>query len=181
MTRRVRWAIGKMPVAAAAALFVLVFAVAGCTVHVAPVVATDPENACPGGSPEWRLVVVDQRADRASAADVVAPIRDSILRSLPGCRWSGSGAPAPVITIEVHRFKASFDEVWDAAVEWSVVARDRGGRTLTEFQADTRVTRPNYRGVDNEKAVLQEAMNEAMRRTLAGLRAIPLGSVSQMR
>lgn len=180
MTRSAGRAIRRVPAAGAAALFLLL-AIAGCTVHVAPVVATDPQNACPGGSPEWRLVIVDQRADRASAADVAAPIRESILRSLPGCRWAASGAPAPVITIEVHRFTVAFDDVWEAAVEWSVVARDRGGRTLTEFQAETRVTRPNYRGADNEKAALQEAMNEAMQRTLTGLRAIPVGSVSSVR
>lgn len=146
---------------------------AACSVHVAPVVAPDPESSCIGGSPEWRLEVVDQRADRTHAANVEGAIRDSILRSLPGCRWQSSG-PAPTITIEVHRFYVALDDLWDAAVEWSVIVRDREGRTLTEFQADSKVDRPNYRGVDNEKAAMQAAMDEAMRRTLTGLRSVSI-------
>ena len=56
-------------------------------------------------------------------------------------------------------------------MEWTRVERD--GRTLTEFQAESDVQRPNYRGVDNEKAAIQQAITEAMQRTLAGLRAVP--------
>jgi hypothetical protein len=143
---------------------------AACTVSVAPVVASDPQTPCPGGSPEWTLRVVDQRAERKAVPNLEGPIRDSIVKSLPGCRWAASGAPT--ITIEVHRFSAVLDEVWEANAEWSVLVRDRDGRTLTEFQADAQVTRPNYRGSDNEKAALQEALEEAMRRTLAGIRSV---------
>jgi hypothetical protein len=74
----------------------------------------------------------------------------------------------------VHRFSVRFeDSTWEAAIEWGVIARDRDGRTLTEFAAESLVSRPNYRSSDNEKLALQQAMNEAMRRTLIGLRAVP--------
>jgi hypothetical protein len=144
---------------------------AGCTVTVAPVVAKDPAIACPGGATSWKLVIADQRADRRDTEKVVRAIRESIARSLPGCRWVDTDAPE--IAIEVHRFGVRQKEgTWEAAVELGVVARDRGGRTLTEFQADSSIARPDYRGLDNEKLALQEALNEAMRRTLAGLRAV---------
>jgi hypothetical protein len=145
---------------------------AGCTVTVAPVVAPDPESSCPGGVPAWRLEIADQRADRNHAANVEKTIRDSIVRSMAGCQWVT--ADAPTITIEVHRFSVRFeDSTWEAAIEWGVIARDRDGRTLTEFAAESLVSRPNYRSSDNEKLALQQAMNEAMRRTLIGLRAVP--------
>ncbi len=144
---------------------------AGCTVTVAPVVAKDPEIACPGGANSWRLTIADQRADRRDSEKVVRAIRESIARSLPGCQWVGTDAPE--ISIEVHRFDVRQQEgTWEAKVELGVVARDRGGRTLTEFQADSSIARPDYRGLDNEKLALQEALNEAMRRALAGLRAV---------
>jgi hypothetical protein len=144
---------------------------AGCTVTVAPVVAKDPEIACPGGATSWRLVIADQRADRRDSEKVVRAIRESIARSLPGCRWVDGAAPE--ISIEVHRFDVRQNEgTWEAAVELGVVARDRGGRILTEFQADSSIARPNYRGLDNEKLALQEALSEAMRRALTGLRAV---------
>ncbi len=143
-----------------------------CAVSVAPVVSPDPTVACPGGVLAWRLEIADQRADRRDSERVVAAIRDSITKSLPGCRWVESEAPS--IAIELHRFSVvRQDEIWQAFAEWSVLVRDQGGRTLTEFQADSDVQRPNYRGVDNEKAALQQAVNEAMQRTLAGLRAVP--------
>ena len=147
-------------------------AAAGCTVTVAPVVAKDPEIACPGGATSWRLVIADQRADRRDSEKVVRAIRESIARSLPGCRWVDTEAPE--ISIEVHRFDVRQNEgTWEATVELGVVARDRIGRTLTEFQADSSIARPDYRGLDNEKLALQEALSEAMRRALAGLRAVP--------
>jgi hypothetical protein len=152
------------------ALALLLLACGGCSVNIAPVVASDPQTPCPGGSPEWTLQIVDQRAEKKAVPNVEGPIRDSVLKSLPGCRWAASGAPT--ITIEVHRFSAVLDEVWEAHAEWSVLVRDRDGRTLTEFQADAQVTRPNYRGSDNEKAALQHALDEAMHRTLAGIRAV---------
>ncbi len=153
---------------------VLLAAIIGsaCSVSVAPVVSPDPTVACPGGVLAWRLEIADQRADRRDSEKVVAAIRESITKSLPGCRWVESEAPS--IAIEIHRFSVlRQDEIWQAFAEWTVLVRDQGGRTLTEFQADSDLQRPNYRGVDNEKAVLQQAVNEAMQRTLAGLRAVP--------
>jgi hypothetical protein len=147
----------------------LVFA-AGCTVTAKPVVSLDPEVACPGGVSEWHLEIVDQRADRNHTANMEQTLRDSIVRSLPGCRWVA--ASAPTITLEVHRFSVVKQDNWEAAVEWGVLVRDPQGRTLTEFQADSQISRPNYRGGDNERTALQEALDEAMRRTLTGLRSV---------
>ncbi|MEP6767400.1 MAG: hypothetical protein ABJC61_01935 [Acidobacteriota bacterium] len=144
----------------------------GCSVTVAPVVAPDPQVACPGGVTAWRLEVADQRAERSDSPKVVSAIRESLVRSLPGCRWVAQPG-APLIGIEVHRFSVKQDDNWEAAIEWGVIARDAGGRTLTEFQAESLISRPNYRGVDNEKAALQEALDQAMRRTLTGLRSVP--------
>ena len=144
----------------------------GCTMSVAPVVAADPQAPCPGGSPEWILQVVDQRADKKLVPNVETPIRNSVVKSLPGCRWVAPGSPAPAITIEVHRFSVFFDQDYEAHAEWSVIVRDRDGRTLTEFQVDTQTTRPNYQGSDNEKVVMQQALDQAMHRTLAGIRAV---------
>ena len=151
-------------------LYLLIFAT-GCAVNVAPVVAKDPEVACPGGATSWRLAISDQRADRRDSEKVVRAIRESIVKSLPGCQWVD--AAAPEISIEVHRFDVRQSEgTWEAFVELGVIARDRGGRTLTEFQADSSVARPDYRGMDNEKLALQEALGDAMRRALTGLRAV---------
>lgn len=145
---------------------------AACTVTVAPVVAKDPEIACPGGVTRWKLDIEDQRADRKDTEKVLRTIRESIVRSLPGCQWVADDAPS--IRIEVHRFDVrQQDGTWDASIEWSVVARDRQGRTLTEFQAESLIARPNYQASDNEKMALQEALDGAMRRTLTGLRAVP--------
>jgi hypothetical protein len=147
-------------------------ALPACTVSVAPVVARDPEIACPGGVTSWRLQISDQRAERRDSEKVVRAIRDSITRSLPGCQWGE--ANVPTIAIEVHRFDVRQQEdTWDANTEWSVLVYDQGGRTITEFQSESSIERPNYRGVDNEKAALQEAVTEAMRRTLTGLRGVP--------
>ncbi|MEO8431851.1 MAG: hypothetical protein ABI592_10115 [Acidobacteriota bacterium] len=159
-------------VSALVSLAALLTAGAGCSVSVAPVVSPDPTVACPGGVLAWRLEIADQRADRRDTEKVVTAIRESIAKSLPGCRWVDSDAPS--IAIEIHRFSVvRQDEAWQAYAEWSVLARDRNGRTLTEFQADSDVQRPNYRGVDNEKAAIQQAIGEAMQRTLAGLRSVP--------
>lgn len=144
---------------------------AGCGVRVAPVVAPDPEVACPGRTTAWRLEISDQRADRRDSEKIVTAIRESITRSLPGCRWVT--ADAPTIAIEVHQFSVRQEGNWEAAVEWGVTARDRGGRTLTDFQSEAQISRPNYRGSNNEREALQEAVDQAMRRTLAGLRAVP--------
>ena len=65
--------------------------------------------------------------------------------------------------------------VWEAGAEWTVSARDPSGRTLTEFQADSRVSRPNYRGSNNEMEALRTAFEEAVTRTLTGLRNVSSG------
>jgi hypothetical protein len=137
---------------------------------VKPVSSPDPEAACPGGAARWWLDVADQRAERPDSAAVASTIRDSLARSFPGCRWErGAGS----IRVEVHRFHVSFDgELWNAAVDWTVLVSDPGGRTLTQFDATQEVARPNYRGVNNEKAALQEAFDQALQRTLAGLRSV---------
>jgi hypothetical protein len=142
-----------------------------CGVTVSPVVAPDPQIACPGGAVTWRLEISDQRADRRDSEKVVRAIRESIARSLPGCRWVS--ADAPVIAIEVHRFEVKQEGNWESEVEWGVSARDRSGQILTEFQAEAQISRPNYRGLNNERLALQEAVDQAMRRTLTGLRAVP--------
>ena len=104
-------------------------------------------------------------------------LRESLTRSFPGCQWaSPTRRDAPTITIEIHRFAADFDgTIYDAAAEWTVSARDPTGRTLTEFQADASVSRPNYRGSDNEKEALRETFEKAVNRTLAGLRNLSGG------
>jgi hypothetical protein len=101
-------------------------------------------------------------------------IRDSIRQSFPGCNWEAEAAPdVGVVRIEVFRFATvPSGSTWDAAAEWSVTASDPGGATLTEFQADEEVSRPNYRGSNNEKESLREVFDRAMRRTLAGLRVV---------
>ena len=145
----------------------------GCTTPtVKPVVAKDPEIACPGGVTAWRLALSDQRADRRDSEKVLRAIRESIARSLPGCQWLEKDAPE--ISIEVDRFQVRNNEdTWEAFAEFDVIARDRGGRTLTQFRAESSIARPNYRGMDNEKMALQEALDKAMQRALAGLRAVP--------
>jgi hypothetical protein len=157
-----------------AAFFPLVLLVISCnsTAGVKPVASPDPDNQCLGGRVNWRLQVLDQRAQRRESEQVVALVRDSLSRSLPGCRWSG-GADSGTISIEIHRFGAKLDEaMWDAAADWTVSVRDAAGRTLTEFDSSSELTRPNYRNVNNERAILQEALDEAMQRTLKGLRAL---------
>lgn len=145
---------------------------AACSVTVAPVVTRDPEVACPGGITAWQLNLTDQRAERRDAEMMFRAVRDSVTRSLPGCRWVESGAPT--IAIEIHRFDVrSIEGTWEANVEWGVLVSDGAGRIVTEFQSESSVARPNYRGQDNEKAALQEALTEAMRRTLTGLRGVP--------
>jgi len=152
--------------------------VASCssTAGVKPIASPDAEVPCPGGRVNWNLQVADQRAERRDSERVIALVRDSLSRSLPGCRWSG-GPGAGTISIEIHRFEATLDEaMWDAVAEWTVSVRDAGGRTLTEFDSSSNPTRPNYRNENNERAILQEALEEAMQRTLIGLRAVsPLG------
>jgi plasmid stabilization system protein ParE len=117
--------------------------------------------SCPGGRLTWRLDVEDQRAVREAEARTVASVRDAIQKSFPGCRWSASpDADAGTITIEIHRFASVRDAgSWEAAVEWTVSARDAGGRILTQFEA-------------NEKESLSEAFRRALERTARGLSAM---------
>ncbi|HTD53037.1 MAG TPA: hypothetical protein VK780_08430 [Thermoanaerobaculia bacterium] len=157
-----------------AVFFSLILLIASCnsTTGVKPIASPDPDIQCPAGRVNWSLRVSDQRAQRRESDQVVALVRDSLSKSLPGCRWSG-GADAGTISIEIHRFGARLDEaMWDAAADWTVSVRDASGRTLTEFDSSSELTRPNYRNVNNERAILQEALDEAMQRTLKGLRAL---------
>ncbi len=160
--------------------FVLALLAASCsaTAGLKPVNQRDPEIACPGGRLFWNLEISDQRAEPADSGRILALVRDSLAQSLPGCQWSGAGAPArpdaPTIAIEIHRFAVDFDgSIFDAATEWDVSARTSSGQTLTEFLADASVSRPNYRGSNNEQEALQSAFEEAMTKTLTGLRNIP--------
>jgi len=143
---------------------------------VRPASYADPDVACPAGRSAWTLAVKDERAEPTGSEQMIAAIRDGIQKSFPGCRWSSGSSAADTITIEVHRFASLLDDErtsWEAAVEWTVRAQDAGGRTLTEFQADEALARPNYRGSDNEKESLTEAYQKALARTVKGLQALP--------
>jgi hypothetical protein len=111
---------------------------------------------------------------RESSEGVISLVADSIRRSFPGCRWDAeAGQNAGVIRIEIHRFATRLaGNTWDAAAEWTVTASDTAGATLTEFEADEEVSRPDYRGSNNAKESLREAFDRALRRTLAGLRVV---------
>jgi hypothetical protein len=158
-----------------AILPLLLFAVAcNSTTGLKPITDSDPQVSCPGGRVTWSLQISDQRADKENSLRVVALVRESLSRSFPGCRWTG-GPESGTITIEIHRFTARLDgAIWDAAAEWSIFARDVTGRTLTEFESSSEVSRPNYRNVNNEQATLQQVLEEAMQRTVKGLRALSL-------
>ena len=143
---------------------------------IRPSAVTDPQVTCPGTSSIWALEVLDRRAEREASEKVVALLRDALTKSFPGCSWKPAGSPGvPSISIEIHRFAAPFEEaMWNGVAEWTVLARSPEGRTLTEFQADADVARPNYRGSNNEKEALQQVFDEALRKTVGGLRAVPL-------
>lgn len=146
----------------------------GSTAGLTPVSYPDPSVACPGGQPGWKLDVEDRRASRDGSEGVVALIVESVRRSFPGCRWDDA-APADSgrVLIEVHRFSAIPEgNTWEAAAEWTTVASDVSGRTLTEFEAREEVSRPNYRGSNNAKEALRQAFDRAIRRTLTGLRVL---------
>ena len=139
--------------------------------------APDIEAGCPGGRPGWRLEILDRRADRRETEKVTALVADSIRRSFPGCTWNGAGADARTISIELNTFSSTYsyegDGMWDAEAIWSVAVRE-GSRTLTEFECDAKESQPNYRNTNNEKEVLTRVFEGAMKRALAGLRAIPV-------
>ncbi len=142
------------------------------TAGLKPVRDEDPQSACPAGRVAWNLQILDQRARLADSERIVALVRNSLSTSFPGCRWGGD-AGSGTITIEIHRFAASLDGgIWDAAADWTVSVRDAEGRTLTTFDSTFEDSRPNYRNVDNEKALLQQVLEEAVRRTAKGLRAL---------
>jgi hypothetical protein len=142
-----------------------------------PVYEPDPGIACPGRWTAWSLEILDRRADREGSEKLVALLGDSVRKSFPGCTWSEAGtADRPVISIEIHRFAAPFhDEMFNAAAEWTVSVRGPGGQTLTEFEAEATVERPNYRGSNNEKEALRQVFGDAFRRTVAGLRSVSGG------
>ncbi len=160
------------PGAGASLLLVILAAVSCGPPPVRPVSSPDPETSCPGRVSGWNLDLADQRAERTESALRLGEIRDSFVKSFPGCRWD-VGAGAGTIRIEVHRFEVAFDgEIWNAAVDWTVLVQDAGGRTLSQFDATAETTRPNYRGSNNEKIALQEAFDQALSRTLTGLRNV---------
>lgn len=143
---------------------------------VRPATYSDPEVRCPGGRSAWTLEILDERAEPEGSDKAVAAIRDGIEKSFPGCAWTtGASTGVDAVVIEIHRFRSRLEEQasWEAAVEWTVRAQNAGGRTLTEFQANEEVSRPNYRGSDNEKESLTEAYQKALERTVKGLRALP--------
>ena len=51
--------------------------------------------------------------------------------------------------------------MWEGAAEWSVLARNAAGQTLTDFEAISESSQPNYQGVNNEKQVLGRVFGEA--------------------
>jgi hypothetical protein len=165
----------RVPARPALALFVLLLVAGGCaSTGLTAVTYPDPSVPCPGGLAGWNLEVLDRRVRRDRTEGVQALVAESIRRSFPGCRWD-SAAGAGRIQIEIHRFSAVQDgNSWEAAAEWSVVASDSSGRTLTEFETNEEVSRPNYRGSNNEKEALRESFDRAIRRTLAGLRTVTL-------
>lgn len=157
-------------------LFLLAAVTTACasTAGLTPVSYPDPSVACPAGRAGWKLEVQDRRADRESSEGVVGLITESIRRSFPGCRWD-EAAPSDSgrVLIEVHRFSTIPEgNSWEAAAEWTVVASDAAGRTLTEFETREEVSRPNYRGSNNAKESLRLVFDSAMRRTLTGLRVL---------
>jgi hypothetical protein len=162
--------LGFLGVVAAAA----VLAAAACgPPSPRPVSFPDPDVTCPGGKVTWVLQIEDQRAERQAEEKMRGAVRDALLKSFPGCRWNPSDPDAGTVSIEVHRFVSRLDSgSWEAAVEWSVTARDGSGHTLTQFEVNEEVSRPNYQGSDNEKESLSEAFRRAVERTARGLTAM---------
>jgi hypothetical protein len=152
----------------------------GCTATagIKAVASHDSEMRCPAGRLTWNLQIADQRAKLEDSARLIGVIRESISHSLPDCRWTSSPqADVGTISIELHRFGATFDGgVFDAGVEWDTWVRDASGRTLTEFEATGEESRPNYQGEDSERVALQRALEKAMNMTLKGLRSLSPGS-----
>jgi hypothetical protein len=146
----------------------------GCgPASVRPVSFPDTEVACPGGHLTWGLQIEDQRVKREAESRMIAAVKDAVQKSFPGCRWDATDADAGTIAIEVHRFGSHLDSgYWEAAVEWSVSARNASGSVLTEFEVNEEVSRPNYQGSDNEKESLSEAFRKGVERTTRGLTSL---------
>lgn len=140
---------------------------------VRPVSFPDPDVACPAGHLTWGLQIQDQRVKHEAEPRMIAAVKDAVQKSFPGCRWDATDADAGTIAIEVHRFGSHLDSgYWEAAVEWSVSARNARGSVLTEFEVNEEVTRPNYQGSDNEKESLSEAFRKGIERTTKGLTSL---------
>jgi hypothetical protein len=156
-------------------LIALAVLTAACgSTGLTPAAYPDSTVPCPAGFGVWKLEVFDRRVRRESSEGVQSLVSESIRRSFPGCRWDTDGSEkAARVVIEIHRFVSEPEgNTWEAAADWSVVVSDPSGRTLSEFEADEEVSRPNYRGSNNAKESLREAFDRAMRKTLAGLRAV---------
>lgn len=153
---------------------VALFAAWGCgPATVRPVSFPDPDVSCPAGRVSWGLEIQDQRVAHQAEAKMTASVKDAIQKSFPGCRWGSADADSGTIAIEVHRFGSHLDAgYWEAAVEWTVTARDAAGHVLTQFEVNEEVTRPNYQGSDNEKESLSEAFGKGVARTAKGLTAM---------
>jgi len=146
---------------------------------LAPAAYPDSTVPCPAGSGAWNLEVLDRRMHREGSEGVQSLVSESIRKSFPGCRWNAGGNGAARLVIEIHRFASTQEgNTWEAAADWSVVVTDPAGRTLTEFEANEEVSRPNYRGANNARESLHEAFDRAMRKTLAGLRSVSSGSAA---
>jgi hypothetical protein len=171
----------RSPARSLAGVVAVLLVAAGCgSTGLTPVTYPDPAVPCPGALRSWKLEVLDRRARREGSEGVQALLGNSIRQSFPGCEWDGAGE-AGRVQIEVHRFAAAADgNSWEAAADWSVVVSDPSGRTLTEFEASEEVSRPNYRGSNNEKEALREAFDRAMRKTLAGLRSVTSGAAIRL-
>ncbi len=159
----------------AAALIALAVLAAACgSTGLTPAAYPDSTVPCPAGFGVWTLEVLDRRARREGSEGVQSLVSESVRRSFPGCRWDAAGGEkAARVVIEIHRFISEPEgNTWEAAADWSVVVSDPSGRTLSEFEADEEVSRPNYRGSNNARESLREAFDRAMRKTLAGLRSV---------
>jgi len=153
----------------------VLFAAACGPPNLKPTTSADPTSSCIGGSGSWSIDVLDRRAEREASEKTVALVKNSVTGSFPGCKWTAPDTPGvPSVLIEIHRFSAPFqDGTWNGAADWSVLVRNTAGQTLSEFEAEDDVERPNYMGSNNEKEALQQVFSEALRKTLAGLRAVP--------
>ncbi len=165
----------------AATLIALVILTTACgSTGLTPAAYPDSTVPCPAGFAIWKLEILDRRARREGSEGVLSLVSESIRKSFPGCQWNTEATEkTPRVVIEIHRFVSTQEgNTWEAAADWSVVVSDPAGRTLSEFEANEEVSRPNYRGSNNAKESLHEAFDRAMRKTLAGLRAVSSGGAA---